>query len=90
MLVDGRHEHTFANPSGYLYHIGCFATAHGCRSMGAPSTEFAWFAGHSWLIELCGRCGTHIGWLFQSSERRFHGIVLTRIVEEPDGAGGQH
>ena len=82
--VDGRHEHTFANPFGYVYHVGCFASASGLTSVGPPSTEFPWFAGHSWQIEQCGTCREHLGWLFRAAEHVFHGLVLDRLVELED------
>ena len=90
--VDGLHEHTQINPHGFIWTFGCFAQAPGCVAVGTPSREFAWFAGHSWQIEDCGGCRLHLGWLFAASERRFHGLIVDRVVEQeedaPGGAGG--
>jgi hypothetical protein len=82
--VEGRHEHTLANPFGYVYHVGCFASASGLTHVGPPSTEFAWFAGYSWQIEQCGVCREHLGWTFRSAGDAFHGLVLDRLVELED------
>ncbi len=79
--VGGRHEHTFANPFGYVYHIGCFAAAVGLARVGRPSAEFAWFPGYLWQIEPCAACGEHLGWWFQAAARGFHGLILNRLVE---------
>jgi hypothetical protein len=80
--IDGLHEHTQINPHGYIWNFGCFASAPGCVPVGRPSHEFAWFAGHWWQIEQCGGCGLHLGWLFGSPERRFHGLIVGRLVED--------
>ena len=79
--VGGAHEHTFANPEGYQFHIGCFARATGCAAVGDPSTYWSWFAGYSWQVELCSACGEHLGWLFRAKGHLFHGLVLDRLVE---------
>ena len=36
--VQGSHQHTFANPQGIVYQIGCFRSVQGCGSAG-PATE---------------------------------------------------
>jgi hypothetical protein len=88
--VDGLHEHTQINPHGFIWTFACFAQAPGCVAVGTPSREFAWFAGHSWQIEDCGGCRLHLGWLFAAPERRFHGLIVDRVVEqeEPGSTGG--
>jgi hypothetical protein len=80
--VDGLHEYTQINPHGFIWNFRCFARAPGCVAAGGPSREFAWFAGHSWQIEACGGCGLHLGWLFSSPARRFHGLIVGRVVSE--------
>jgi hypothetical protein len=81
------HRHTFANPHGYVFRIGCFRTAPGCRPASKGSTDFSWFAGYAWRIQVCGNCSAHLGWDFRSEEHGFHGLILERIVEEQqDGA----
>jgi len=79
--VGGAHEHTFANPAGFQYHIGCFARATGCATVGEPSADWSWFAGHTWQVEHCSACREHLGWLFRAEGHLFHGFVLDRLVE---------
>jgi hypothetical protein len=80
----GGHEHTFVNPHGIRYHIGCFATAAGCVPVGEPSAYWTWFPGHTWRIEVCRNCREHLGWLFESADSEFHGLVLDRLAEVED------
>ncbi|HWM84730.1 MAG TPA: cereblon family protein [Kofleriaceae bacterium] len=82
IAVDGLHEHTQINPHGYIWNFGCFAHAPGCVTVGAPSREFAWFPGHAWQIEDCSGCRLHLGWLFVGPDRRFHGLIVGRVVED--------
>ena len=63
-----KHLHTFFNPAGIVYEIGCFRRAPGCHVDGPRSTEFSWFAGYSWQISFCSSCSKHLGWFF--SRRR--------------------
>ena len=79
--VGQAHEHTFANPDGFQFHVGCFARATGCASVGEPSTYWSWFAGYSWQVELCSACREHLGWLFRNEGHAFHCFVLDRLVE---------
>ena len=81
MAVAGAHAHTFTNPHGLRFHIGCFATATGCIAAGEPTTYFSWFPGYAWQVENCGSCGEHLGWRFRSPEDEFHGFILDRLVE---------
>lgn len=76
----GSHEHTFVNPGGYVHHIGCFAAASGCVHPGAVETAFSWFPGWSWQIAECGRCRTHLGWLFRCAGEQFHGLLVEKLV----------
>ncbi|MBN2497280.1 MAG: hypothetical protein JXR96_21990 [Deltaproteobacteria bacterium] len=86
--VDGRHAHTFFNPAGILFEIGCYREASGCIAHGRPTDEFAWFPGFNWRYAACGGCGQHLGWLFESrAGSAFFGLVLERIVEL--GSGGE-
>jgi hypothetical protein len=79
--VGGSHAHTFANPDGVRFRIGCFADASGLRAVGAKSPYFTWFAGFSWQVELCARCREQLGWLYESADGLFHGLILDRLVE---------
>jgi hypothetical protein len=81
MTVDSKHRHTFFNPAGLVYELGCFRRATGCLPVGESSTEFSWFAGHAWRVGLCSNCQTHIGWLFESGESAFFGLIVSRLVE---------
>jgi len=85
--IDGSHHHTFFNPAGVVFEIGCFASAMGCVVSGVPTTEFSWFPSHAWSYANCRGCGTHLGWAFQgASGGAFFGLVLNRLgeSEEPD------
>jgi len=79
--IHGAHRHTFANPHGFFFLIGCFLTAPGCIADPTETLEASWFAGYSWSIEICGNCFTHLGWGFRSEKDRSHGLVLDRLVE---------
>ncbi len=87
IAVSGSHLHTFANPHGFVFRIGCFSSAPGSVCVGAPSTEFAWFAGYGWQAAICARCGEHLGWRFRSSEHTFLGLIMDKLTEQstPEG-----
>jgi hypothetical protein len=79
--VQGGHEHTFANPHGIVFRIGCFGAADGCGYLGPPTFEFTWFSGFQWRIALCLNCMINLGWLFTAPiGQRFHGLILDRLV----------
>ena len=80
--VQGAHRHTFANPHGLVFEIGCFKNAMGCGYAGQPTDEFTWFAGYLWRICFCAACLTHLGWVFSSpGGSAFHGLILDRLIE---------
>ncbi len=80
--VDGVHRHTFANPHGIVFEIGCFRHAPGCVYAGPASGEFSWFAGYTWRVALCAACLIHLGWMFRSTGGdHFHGLILERLIE---------
>lgn len=82
ITVQGSHQHTFANPHGIVFEIGCFKSAQGCGYAGAPSTEFTWFSGYAWRVCYCTLCLTHLGWIFiADSGDSFHGFILDRLIE---------
>lgn len=82
--TQGAHRHTFANPHGLVFEIGCFRDCMGCGYAGAASDEFSWFAGYRWRVCFCSHCLTHLGWLFSSTGGDgFHGLILERLLE-PD------
>jgi hypothetical protein len=82
IVVNGAHNHTFANPHGLVYEIGCFRQASGCGLAGPPSNEFSWFPPDSWRVAICGTCLTHVGWGFSSPGRgMFYGLILDRLIK---------
>ncbi len=81
--INGSHRHTFANPIGVVYEIGCFSEAPGCRPVGPASDEFTWFAGYLWRVSICSKCLTHLGWQFLSSAGHgFFGLIFDRLIEQ--------
>jgi hypothetical protein len=83
--VDGSHQHTFANPHGLVFEIGCFRTVIGCGYAGPASDDFTWFAGYSWRVAVCFKCLTHLGWQFTSTGLdRFNGLILDRLVDQKE------
>ncbi|MCK4836556.1 MAG: hypothetical protein KAT17_07955 [Candidatus Aminicenantes bacterium] len=79
--IDGKHKHTFKNPIGIAFEIGCFLTASGCTVLGTPTLEHSWFSGLSWNFALCSHCFSHLGWYFQSSKESFFGLILENLIE---------
>lgn len=77
----GKHLHTFFNPAGIVYEIGCFHRAPGCLADGPLSREFSWFGGYSWQIIFCTSCIKHLGWFFSSPEDSFYGLIVNRLRE---------
>ena len=77
--VDGRHVHTFVNPQGIEYTIGCWREAPGCRGLGEESTFWSWFPGFAWRIALCARCSEHVGWSFRADGGAFAGLIVDRV-----------
>ena len=81
-IVGGSHLHSFANPQGIVYEIGCYNHAVGCGYVGPPSMEFTWFSGYSWRIAICNRCQVHLGWRFSNADgHMFHGLITGRLTE---------
>ncbi len=79
--ITGSHTHTFFNPQGIVFELGCFREASGCMAMGEVTAEFTWFAGFVWRFALCRRCGIHLGWYYEMRESGFFGLVLARLRE---------
>jgi len=86
----GSHEHTFSNPSGFSFHIGCFRSAPGCEQLGSPTEAWTWFPGHAWRVAVCRGCGAHLGWEYRprGGGEGFYGLILARLVEEPSRSHG--
>jgi hypothetical protein len=85
--VGEAHEHSFVNPHGYLFRIGCFLRAPGCLARGEPRHEYSWFSDHHWSVADCSGCGGHLGWSF-AGPQRFFGLILDRLVQERQGESG--
>ena len=80
--VNGRHQHTFYNPEGVIYQIGCFASAPGCVVHGQPTSHFTWFEGYRWSFALCGNCGVHLGWHYRADGgSKFYGLIFNKLAE---------
>jgi len=79
IAVQGGSEHTFTNPHGLVFRIGCFQNAAGCTPIGMPTPEHTWFAGYTWRIALCEHCQTHLGWWFDRPTDRFCGLIVDRL-----------
>ena len=73
------HKHTFPNPHGIVFEIGCFKEAPGCTVLKESSNEFSWFSGYSWRIVICSSCLNHLGWLFTSNSNSFFGLILEKL-----------
>jgi hypothetical protein len=84
MSVAGQHRHSFKNPAGIYYEIGCFSDAKGCFNMGEPTVEFTWFPGYSWCYSVCAKCFIHLGWYYQSDNSHFYGLILNRLTTAPN------
>lgn len=76
---NGAHLHTRINPGGFVYQLGCFAAAPGCRDHGPPTLEHTWFAGHTWRFSDCAACATHLGWRFDGPVGPFWGLIVDRL-----------
>lgn len=85
ICMQGSHEHTFANPAGYAFHIGCFRNAPGCSQAGEFTEMFSWFAGFSWRYALCGSCKIHLGWAYRDAEgNHLYGLILNRLLDSKE------
>lgn len=78
--VNGSFYHVFANPHGYVYEIGCFSNAEGCRKVSSSSSEFSWFSGFSWQVCICEQCASHLGWIFLSDTKIFYGLIIEKLI----------
>jgi len=79
--IEGAFDHTFLNPAGHVFHIGCFDQAEGCAVFGDSTYEWSWFSGFSWRVAHCNQCLKHLGWFFSAnSEQSFFGLVLDSLI----------
>jgi len=87
--IQGSHQHTFANPHGVVFQIGCFRSVRNCGYVGPATSEWSWFRGYSWRILVCSMCLTHLGWLYASNgNESFSGLILDRIIESKEVSDG--
>lgn len=82
MEVDGRHRHVFFNPHGYVFELGCFASAKNVVPVGQKSTEFTWFPGYAWQVVACAGCATQLGWRYIGDGGGFFGLLVNGLIEE--------
>jgi len=80
IIVNDSFHHTFANPHGHVFEIGCFKDAKGCIASSISSSEFPWFISYSWKIGGCSNCSTHLGWIFSSESDQFFGLILEKLI----------
>ncbi|MCG8688439.1 MAG: cereblon family protein [Desulfobacterales bacterium] len=84
MQVEQQFSHTFANPHGHVFEIGCFSRADGCIESSVPSDDFSWFNGYVWSIGLCRNCKIQLGWIFLATKmdrpQKFYGLILDQLV----------
>lgn len=81
IVVQSSHTHTFFNPAGIVFELGCFSIVPGCYSAGEATSDFSWFAGYTWRFALCGGCNSHLGWFFDSDGYSFFGLILAGLRE---------
>lgn len=79
--IHGAHKHTFTNPAGVIYAIGCFSSAEGCVVFGEPTNAFTWFDSFRWSFASCSKCLLHLGWFYQRNDNSFFGLILDNLVE---------
>jgi len=82
IAMNGSHEHTFMNPRGMVFRIGCFSKAAGCYIVGSPTDEYTWFPGFVWCYVVCAGCQSHLGWHYQSGGSSFFGLILDQLVRQ--------
>ncbi len=81
IVVNEQHEHVFANPAGYIFHISCFSEAQGCMITGEETDYFTWFPGYAWRYALCAQCINLLGWMFRSQQTMFFGLIMDKLCE---------
>lgn len=82
MEIDGKHHHVFFNPHGYVFELGCFASAKNIVPTGPKTDEFTWFPGYAWQVVACAGCQAQLGWRYTGNHGGFYGLILKALVEE--------
>jgi len=86
---DGGFTHTFTNPGGLVFAIGCFGDAPGCAVTGDYTREHTWFHGYQWCCAFCTGCASHLGWHYQGRRHEpFYGLILERLIGPPGEQAG--
>ena len=80
--IEGAFDHTFLNPEGYVFHIGCFEQANGCAVFGDAISEWSWFPGFGWRAARCNQCLKQLGWFYTSDVEStfFFGLILDNLI----------
>lgn len=81
ITVNDQHRHTFINPEGLVFQIGCFSHADGCLIDEQSTLDNTWFTGFTWSVSICSNCTAHLGWFYEKDERHFFGLILDRIKD---------
>ena len=79
--IDGKYNHTFTNPLGKTFRIGCFLSAKGCLNYGEHTLENTWFQGFTWCYALCSECHSHLGWFYIKGSENFYGLISENLIE---------
>jgi len=79
ITINEEHSHTFVNPHGYDYTIGCFSHSVNLVHVDKPSMEWPWFSGYQWQIVVCKGCNIQLGWHFTSDSDDFFGLILAKL-----------
>ncbi|KAG6453301.1 hypothetical protein O3G_MSEX008099 [Manduca sexta] len=79
---------TLINPFGVKFEVVTMEKAR-CDNIGPQQGADSWFPGFTWRICACPHCGQHLGWTFESSDKRekdhinsFHGLILANVLGE--------
>ncbi len=79
ITIAGAHRHSFVNPAGIAFEIGCFRHAPGAGAVGPYVGEATWFAGTEWAVAVCHDCRSHLGWRYRGEGGPFHGLIVDRL-----------
>ena len=75
--------HVFTNPYGLVFNIMTVAHAEMLIPVSQEETEYTWFPGYSWRIEVCSVCREHLGWYYHSGRNKpsqFYGLIRDKLV----------
>ena len=87
--INSLHTHTFVNPAGLSFTIGCFSSSPGCTFHGEPTSLHSWFPGYLWNYADCSNCRNHLGWQFTdlNGNSCFSGLILDRLTDRSQVPG---